>query len=591
VEKTNQQIHSVSSRSGHVDELQESSSNSKRPYVALAMQYVHDVLDGRIPACKQVRQACERHLRDLERQSSDGFRWVFDQESAEYACEFLEGFSHVKGEWAKRKERLRMSPWQIFIVISLFGWVAAESRTTYRFREAVLIIPRKNGKSFLAAAIALFKFAADNEYSAEVYFGATSEAQAKRLGFSAARQMAKGAESFQKAFGVKVNAHNLTREDGSILKAIIANPGDGDSPSCAVMDEYHEHRNAEQYNTMKTGMGARENPLALVISTAGSNQAGPCYLLQKDAEKILAGTTQNDRIFAIIFTIDEGDDWKTVEAQRKANPNYGVSVRADYLEDELRTALQSPRKQTAYKTKHLNIWVNAGVAWIPKEVWDAIAEAGLSLEDFVGEEAIVSFDLANEVDIASKVYVFRKDLEDREDPDFYLFAKHYIHEAALEDGRNESYVEWAEAGWLTITSGNVTSYPQIARELKTDADKFNILEIPHDPYHAAPLIQFVQEDEEWDQNIEFTKFVQNVANFSPAMKQFEKLAISKRLHHNGDPVLAWMISNVVCKTVSKDNIMPDKESPDRKIDGAVAGIMAISRSGSLTGRLQGIFVQ
>lgn len=489
----------------------------------------------------------------------------------------MEALPHVKGKWATKHETLTLEPWECFIVVSIFGWVEDADPTRYRFREAQIFVPRKNGKSFLSGGVGLYKFSADGEYCAEVYFGATSIEHAKRVGFKPARSMAAKCPALCKAFGIKVNTHSLVREeDGSILKPVIAKPGDGDSPSCSIIDEYHEHPTPELYDTMKTGMGARENPLMFVITTAGSNRGGPCFLMQKDLEDILSGKVVNERVFGIIYTIDPEDDWKSESALIKANPNFGVSIEPQFLRDELASAIQSARKQNAFKTKHLNIWVNASTAWMNMEKWKALADYDLSIDQFAGEECIIALDLASEIDIASKVYLFWEWIDNKQH--FYVFAKNYLNQLAVEEGRGEHYAAWVEDGWLTRTVGNVTDYPQICEELIQDSRRFRVKEVPHDPYHAAALVQFIQQDPRWNQSIEFIKIDQNPKNMSPAMKQLEAAVLDGRLHHEGDPVLEWMISNVVARAIKKDEIFPDKEHPDRKIDGAVCLMMDLNRA-------------
>jgi phage terminase large subunit-like protein len=341
-------------------------TSSSKDYAAIATRYANQVVAGEIEACLQIRQACKRHLDDLRRSTHGGFEFVFRPESAARVCEFIEALPHVKGKWAARRENIRLEPWQVFFVASVFGWVERAEPTRYRFTEAWLVVPRKNGKTALAAGIELYKFAADDEFAAEVYIGATSEDQAKRTGFSAARAMAMRSPGLQKAFGIKINVKSLVRDsDGSLLKPVISKPGDGDSPSCAALEEYHEHPTSELYDTMKTGMGARENPLELVITTAGSNRSYPCYAQQREIEQMLAGMLpMNDRLFALIYTIDPDDDWQSPDVLRKANPNYGVSVDPQRLRDDQLVAIRSARKQNTFKTKHLDVWVNASVSWL-----------------------------------------------------------------------------------------------------------------------------------------------------------------------------------------------------------------------------------
>ncbi len=568
---------------------EENESHSRRDYLGIANQYAHDVVNGKIDACKLVIQACQRHLNDLDRQSDPDFEFEMDPESAARWCRYLEALPHVKGKWAAKRETLTLEPWQCFIVVSIGGWVEKLDHTRYRFQDAYIEVPRKNGKSFFGAGIGDYKFCADGEYSAEVYFGATSEKQAQRLGFKPARAMVLRSPAMRKAFGIKVNVHSLVKEDdGSILKAVIAKPGDGDSPSCVIIDEYHEHPTSELYDCMKTGMGARENPLIVVITTAGSNRGGPCYLMHLDMVKLLAGTLVNERQFAIIYTVDgpdkatgfQGDDWKTEASLRKANPNYGVSIEPRFLRDELALAIQSTRRQNAFKMKYENIWTNAAQGFINMERWKALGDPTLLISQFLKQPCVEAIDLASRVDIASKVRVFERRIEGRKH--FYLFADHYLNQAAIDDGRSENYAIWAEDGWLTPTPGNITDYLTILEDIIDDAAKFKVRGIAYDPFHADPLVQFIQADKRWPQKIEFIEFPQNTGRVSPAMKEFEALVLDGRIHHDGDPVLEWMVSNVIAAPRPHDCIFWDKEHDELKIDGAVAGMMALEQTSLLT---------
>ncbi|HWR36381.1 MAG TPA: terminase TerL endonuclease subunit [Clostridia bacterium] len=548
-----------------------------RDYVAIAKQYASDVIKGRIPACKQAIQACQRFENDLRRSKGKKFEFVLSDESAEYWCRLLEAFTHVKGKWAKRKERLVLEPWQCFFVVNAFGWVEKAEPTRYRFHKVILIIPRKQGKTFLSAGIGLGKGFADGEYAAEVYFGATSEEQAKRLGFKFARAMALRSPEFCRAFGVKVNTHNLVKEeDGSILKAVIAKPGDGDSPSCFIGDEVHEYLTFELIDTMEQGMAARENPLSVIISSAGSNTSGPCYLIQRDLERILAGKVVNERVFGIIYTINKGMDWKSEDALRMACPNYGISVEPSFLLNQRDSAVASAHKQNAYKRKYLNIWDGASAGWMNMEKWKACADPTLRIEDFESEECIIGLDLASRKDIASKVYLFQRLIDEKRHT--YMFAKHYVSELAVQESTNENYKIWAEQGLLTVTPGNITSFGHIKRDLIEDRKRFVIREIPLDMTQAIALITLIQEEPEWDESIEFVETAQNSKTFSPAMKEVEADVFDGCLHYDGDAVFDWMMSNVVCRTNQREDIMPEKEQPENKIDGPVALFMARRRT-------------
>lgn len=539
---------------------------------------MRDVVAGRIIACKWVKLACQRHLDDLKRSRTAKFAYKYEPARAERACGFIEKLPHVKGKWADQRENLKLSPWQVFVVCSLFGWV--HKRTgKYRFRIAYIEVPRKNAKSTLAAAIGLYKFCADSEYGAEVYSGATTEKQAWEV-FRPAHQMVSRTPQLKAAFGISTPVKQLIiQSNGSRFEPVIGKPGDGASPSCAIVDEYHEHQTDDLWDTMITGMGARENPLQLGITTAGSDLAGPCYALNDECKKVLQGAIDNDQLFAIIYTIDEGDEWTSELALKKANPNYEVSVSAEFLRIQQRDAINSARKQNIFKTKHLDIWCNAAVGWMNMEDWGKCADPSLRIEQFIADPCIEAFDLASKIDIASRVKVFRR-VGDPADPSkdhFYVFARHYLNEVKIEQSKGSHYEGWVNAGKLVKTSGNITDYKQIGDEIVTDSTRFNVREVPLDMRDAGGIISFIQASPQWNQAIQFVEVPQTVAMLSPAMKEVEALVLSRRLHHDGDPVLAWMISNVIVKEDHNGNIFPRKQTAENKIDGAVALFMCMNR--------------
>ncbi|MDN3627165.1 terminase large subunit, partial [Methylobacterium isbiliense] len=307
------------------------------PCVDAAHAYARDVVAGRIPAGRWIRLACQRHLDDLARQDDPAFPYRFDARKAAKVCKFLQLLPHTKGKWARKAERLRLEPWQLFKTAALFGWLR-KADGLRRYRKAFLLIPRKNAKSTWAAGIGLYLFAADGEYGAEVYSGATSEKQAWEV-FRPAKLMAQKTPALLQAFGIHVGAKNLhILANGSRFEPMIGTPGDGASPSAAIHDEYHEHPTDEQVDTMETGMGAREQPLLVIITTAGDNLAGPCFALQQEAQKVLEGALYDPELFALIYTVDPEDDWTSELALRKANPNFDVSVSGEYLLTRQRAA-------------------------------------------------------------------------------------------------------------------------------------------------------------------------------------------------------------------------------------------------------------
>ena len=541
----------------------------KTPNVNKANKYARDIVAEKIPACKWVRLACEKHLDQLrEARENPEYKYIFDPVAAERALTFKQVFPHTKGKWARDRSRLVLEPWQLFFNGVIFGW-KVKSTGFRRYRRALLYVPRKNGKSADAATTALYMLAADGEYGAEIYSGATTEKQAWEV-FRPAQQMAKRTEYFTDYYGVEVNASNLNiQANGSRFEPIIGKPGDGSSPSCAIVDEYHEHKDDQLFDTMETGMGARDQPLMLVITTAGDNLSGPCYQLLLDAQKALEGVIEQPDTFALIYTVDESDDWTSVEALKKANPNLGVSVSEDFLLARLHEAKNNSRKQSVYKTKHLNQWVGARDAFYNIERWNQSKDDTISLDQLVGEPCFIGMDLASKVDIAAIRIIFP-----RGDNDFIVFGKYYLPEAAIENGTGEHYAGWMRDGWLTITDGEIIDFREIKTDLLEWCKLYDVQELCYDPFQATMLVTELMAE-----GVPVVEMRPTVLNFSEPMKQLDGLIRSRRVRHNGDPVYTWMLSNVVAKADAKENVYPRKsgERPENKIDGVVAELMAFNR--------------
>ena len=546
-----------------------STEKKKYPHCADALTYVEGVLAGTIPACKWIKLACQRQVNDLKR-ASEGWEYRFDFEAGERVCRFIELLPHVKGKWAQKNEKIKLEPWQKFNLTTIFGWVKV-SDGFRRFREVYDEIPRKNGKSLLAAGIGLYMFAAEKEFGAEVYSGATSEKQAWEV-FRPAKQMAQRTPDLQEHFGIEIHAKSLSRlEDESRFEPVIGKPGDGASPSCAIVDEYHEHDTDELFETMMTGMDAREQPLAFVITTAGSNLAGPCYAKRDYLQKVLTGIIKDDRLFGTIYTVDDTDDWTDPEVLRKANPNFGVSIFEDNILAALTTAMQSARLQNGFKTKRLNIWCGAKNVWLNMQTW-AKAPAVKPLDELRGRRCFVGLDLASKLDIAALVQLFPPD---KEDPLWHVHCRFYLPEDYVEEGgANAShYQTWAKLGYLTLTPGNVIDYEYIEDDLKELGSVYQVEEIPYDPWQATQLATRMMAE-----GLPMVEVGATVKNFSEPMKELESLIKKEHLAHGDNPVLNWMASNVTAKEDKKENIYPNKDLPENKIDGMVALIMAVGRA-------------
>ena len=550
-----------------------------KDYAAIATQYARDVVGGAVPACKWVRLACQRHLDDLAR-ADQGWRYQFNPDLTDLkgkayrpvqrVCGFAELMPHVKGDWAARGALIRLEPWQVFILASIFGWIEISSGKR-RFRIADLFEPRKNAKSTIAAVIGNYMLAFDGEFGAEIYSGATSQKQALEVFLPAAR-MARASHDFRSRFGVLVNASNLSvTETNSKFEPVIGKPGDGASPSCGIVDEYHEHKTDELYETFKTGMLARSQPLLLVITTAGSNIGGPCYQHQVQLQKLLEGVVQDDRRFGIIFTIDEDDDWTKPEALAKANPNFGISVDADTLLADQQEAIRDPRKQATFKTKHLNVWVNAASPWLNLESLQRAGDKSLREEQFRGETCWDGLDLASKNDIASKAKLFRREIAGEDH--YYLFTRNYLPQSAVERPENAHYRGWVEQGYIIATPGNMINLKQIQEDVEADADLHLVSQIGMDAWGSREIAPSLIEAGFTVVDVPMT-----TRNLSEPMKQIAALVDAGRFHHDGNEATVWMFSNVEVFEDRNENIFPRKSSAEKKIDAGVATILAMGRA-------------
>jgi len=542
-----------------------------RDYVGIANQYISDVLTGTVLACNFVKSACERQRDDLEKQ---GFIYSFDVSRASHVCAFIELLTHIKGEW--RGRRITLEPWQIFILTSVFGWIDYDGYR--RFKTVYTEVPRKNAKSTLSSGVGLYCLLADGEGGAEVFSAATTRDQA-RLVFNDAAAMVNNNAGLRKRFNAQVMGkaipHTIfTQETGSSFKALSRDQGgnlDGLNVHCGIIDELHAHKTRDVFDVIETATGARRQPLIWLITTAGFNRAGICYEQRTYSRKILDGSHEDQEYFSIIYTTDESDDWADPIAWEKANPNWGISVNPQDIERKARKALELPSATNNFLTKHLNIWVNADSAWMDMRKWDAQADHSLTLEQFEGEPVWLGLDLASKIDIAALVLLFMRRIDGK--THFYLFGKYWLPEETIENSDNSQYSGWARQGLLKETPGAIIDLDSIEEEIKAECSIYQVEECCYDPFQATQLATHLMND-----GLEMVEVRATVQNFSEPMKELEALILDGRLHHNGDPILTWMISNVVCHIDAKENIYPRKENEQNKIDGVVAAIMALNRA-------------
>lgn len=542
-----------------------------RDYVGIANQYIEDVLNGNIPACVYVKQACERQKNDLYR---EGFKYIFNPEKAARICKFVELLPHIKGKW--RGTLIVLEPWQIFIITTVFGW--EDESGLRRFKTAYSEIPRKNAKSTISCGVGLYCSFIEGEGGAEGYSAATGREQAKIV-FNDMARMVNGSPGLRERFGVQVMGKSLphtiySSDSDSSFKPLSRDQGgnlDGLNVHVGVVDELHAHKTRDVWDVLETATGSRSQPLLWAITTAGFNRAGICYELRSYLLKILSGAANDDEFFGIVYTIDEDDDWYDPKSWVKANPNWGVSVNPQDIERKARKALELPSATNNFLTKHLNVWVNADTAWMDMRRWDALADHSLNIEDFKGESCWLGLDLASKLDFNAEAILFKKLIDDVEH--YYFFGRYWLPEETIENSENSQYEGWARQGLINVTEGAVVDLNEIETQVKEDAEALNPEDTSFDPFQATQLSTNLM-----SQGLTMIEVKPTVQNFSEPMKFFEALVYDGRIHHNGDPILTWMLSNVVCHRDAKDNIYPRKEFEQNKIDIIVAGLMALNRA-------------
>lgn len=541
---------------------------SSRNFVKIANKYISDVLSGKISACKYVKQACKRQLKDLER--SD-WQFVFDEDKASKICKFIELLHHVKGP--KAGENITLEPWQIFILTTIFGWVKKDTGTR-RFTRVYIEVPRGNGKSTLLSGIGLYMETADGEKGADIYSFATTRDQAKIV-FGDAQAMARGNKKLLQAYGMTVLAHSIVvlgTNSKFEAKSADADSLDGLNTHCGIIDELHAHKTRAVFDVVETSIGKRDQPLMICITTAGFILNGICMEQRQYIAQLLDGSADGDSQFGIIYSIDEGDDWRDEESLIKANPNWGVSVNPDEIHATLAKALANPRSENNFKTKHLDVWCNADSAFMQMSKWRRAFRPKVELKEFEGYPCIYALDLAAKTDIAALIRIFWR-TEDDKKLHFYHFPEFWLPSERVNDSKNTQYDGWAKQGLIHVTDGEINDFTAIQDYIADDAQHYDTLAVAFDPWQAYQLAANLA-----DQGLPMVEIKPTVQNFSEPMKEMQALTYQELLHSDGNPIMDWMVSNVVAHTDAKDNIYPRKTNPENKIDGVVALIMAIKQA-------------
>jgi phage terminase large subunit-like protein len=534
---------------------------------------------GRIVTGRLVRLACERHLRDLKTGWRRGI--YFDETAADHALEFFGYLHHYKGDrWEGAV--FKLEPWQAFIVGSLFGWMNAEGKR--RYRKAYVQIARKNGKTILAAGIALYMLVADGEPGAEVYCLATKRDQARRLWEDAAEFVRKSPELAEVVDIFRGTARLVFGNSYFTPLGSNANTLDSLNPHCGIVDEIHKLAKRRVWDVIETAQGARSQPLLLGITTAGFDQAGICYeLRQYGIDVLTSGEDIGDNYFAYIAELDENDDWEDEKTWIKGNPNLGVSIRIEELRDEAEKAKRIPAAQATFRCDRLNQWVQQSEIWIPLSLWDANArndDGSLRVVDedkLIGRECFGGLDLSQSQDLTFWTLVFPRD----DDPEMIdcLFRVWTIKDRLYdpENRYRDHYQAWARQGLLRVIDGPAIDYNAVKAQILEDSQKFRLVDFNVDrAFQGMKVLMELQEE-----GFNAIAMGMGHTSFTAPCVEFERRVLARKINHGGNKVMRWMINGLAIKrdeSATSVSMKPVKGNPYAKIDGPVTLIMALDRA-------------
>jgi len=495
----------------------------------------------------------------------------YDKAAADYAVSFIEALSHTKGAWSGKP--FELIDWQEQIVRDLFGILKPNGNR--QFNTAYVEIPKKQGKSELAAAIALLLTCGDGEERAEVY-GCAADRQQASIVFEVAADMVRTCPALSRRVKILASTKRLiylpTKSFYQVLSA-EAYSKHGFNIHGVVFDELHTQPNRKLFDVMTKGSGdARTQPLYFLITTAGTDTQSICYETHQKAQDILAGRKHDPTFYPVIYGAKEDDDWTDPKVWKKVNPSLGITVGIDKMKAACESAKQNPAEENSFRQLRLNQWVKQSVRWMPMAKWDACAFP-VDLASLAGRVCYGGLDLSSTTDITAFVLVFPPvDEADKYTVlPFFWMPENNISLRVRRD--HVQYDLWEKQGHMLTTEGNVVHYGFIERFIEEMGKRYNIREIAFDRWGAVQMVQNLE-------GLGFTvvPFGQGFKDMSPPTKELMKLTLEEKIAHGGHPVLRWMMDNIFIRTDPAGNIKPDKEKSTERIDGAVAAIMALDRA-------------
>ena len=496
---------------------------------------------------------------------------VYDKDAADFAVMFIESLCHTKGTWAGKK--FELIDWQEQIIRDLFGTLKPNG---YRqFNTAYVEIPKKQGKSELAAAVALLLCCGDGEERAEVY-GCAADRQQATIVFDVAADMVRMCPALNKRVKILASQKRIIYTPTNSFYQVLsaeAYSKHGFNIHGVVFDELHTQPNRKLFDVMTKGSGdARMQPLYFLITTAGTDTNSICYETHQKAKDILDGRKIDPTFYPVIYGADESDDWTDPKVWRKANPSLDITVGIDKVEAACNSAKQNPGEENSFRQLRLNQLVKQAVRWMQMEKWDACAFT-VDEDELEGRVCYGGLDLSSTTDITAFVLVFPPQDED----DKYIILPYFwVPEDTLDLRVRRDHVPydvWERKGYLQTTEGNVVHYGYIEKFIERLGERFNIREIAFDRWGAVQMVQNLE-----GMGFTVVPFGQGFKDMSPPTKELMKLVLEQRIAHGGQPVLRWNMDNILIRTDPAGNIKADKEKSTEKIDGAVATIMALDRA-------------
>lgn len=496
---------------------------------------------------------------------------MFDETKAQRTLQFINNLKHTKGRWHGMP--FDLLPWQEEIIKDVFGTVKENGARQYN--TAYVEIPKKNGKSELAAAIALYMTCGDLEWGAEVY-GCAADRQQASIVFDVAVDMVDQCPALKKRvkpiMSVKRLVYQPTNSFYQVLSA-EAYTKHGLNVHAVIFDELHAQPNRELFDVMTKGSGdARLQPLYFLITTAGTDRNSICFEQHQKAVDILEGRKIDNTFYPVIYGIEDNSDWSDEKNWYKANPSLGYTIDIEKVRNAYVSAKENPAEENVFRQLRLNQWVKQSTRWMPMDIWDECAFE-VNPDELIGRECYAGLDLSSTSDITAFVMVFPP----RNSEEKYMILPYFwIPEDNMKLRVRRDHVPydvWEQRGFLNTTEGNVIHYDFIEKFIDELGNKYHIKQIAFDRWGATQMVQDLE-----GMGFEVVPFGQGYKDMSPPTKELMKLTLEKKIAHGGHPALRWMLDNVFVRQDPAGNIKMDKQKSTEKIDGAIALVMALDRA-------------